>query len=68
MDNKVLIDRRLCKGCGICVVLCPRKILLIDEGEIKERGTHEELMADEDGLYRAMVTKRSAIRGFVTQA
>ena len=31
MNSKVLIDRRLCKGCGICVVLCPKKILLIDE-------------------------------------
>lgn len=31
MDNKVWIDRRLCKGCGICVVLCPKKILTIDE-------------------------------------
>ncbi|MBQ2659072.1 MAG: 4Fe-4S binding protein [Erysipelotrichaceae bacterium] len=27
----VSIDRRLCKGCGICVALCPKKILLIDE-------------------------------------
>ena len=31
IKGKVWIDRRLCKGCGICVVLCPNKILQIDE-------------------------------------
>lgn len=31
MKLKVVIDRRMCKGCGICVVLCPKKILKINE-------------------------------------
>ena len=39
------------------------QILVIQEGEIAQRGTHKALMA-EDGLYHTMVTKRSEIRGF----
>ncbi len=39
------------------------QILVIEDGEIKERGSHSELMAAQ-GLYHTMVTKRSRIRGF----
>ncbi|MBQ9663466.1 MAG: ABC transporter ATP-binding protein [Oscillospiraceae bacterium] len=39
------------------------QILVIEDGEIQERGTHRELMA-RNGLYYTMVTKRSEIRGF----
>ena len=31
IKGKVWIDRRFCKGCGICVALCPKNILFIDE-------------------------------------
>jgi len=39
------------------------QILVIEDGEIKERGTHKDLMASE-GLYHSMVNKRNNIRGF----
>lgn len=39
------------------------QILVIEDGEIAERGTHAELM-EANGLYRTMVTKRSEIKGF----
>ena len=39
------------------------QILVIDDGGIRERGTHAQLMAA-NGLYHNMVTKRSEIRGF----
>ena len=25
------INQKLCKGCGICIAFCPKKILLLDE-------------------------------------
>jgi len=28
-----LINRNWCKGCGICVVFCPKKVLELDEWE-----------------------------------
>ncbi|MCX7970753.1 MAG: 4Fe-4S binding protein [Negativicutes bacterium] len=27
----VEINRRYCKGCGICVELCPKSVLVLDE-------------------------------------
>ena len=31
--KELIIDRELCKGCGICVAFCPEKVLDMDEGE-----------------------------------
>jgi len=31
MNKIVVIDEKLCIGCGVCVSLCPKKILYIDE-------------------------------------
>lgn len=31
-----VIDKEWCKGCGICVALCPKKVLELDEHEKAE--------------------------------
>lgn len=31
----VEIDREACTGCGLCVAMCPRRILYIDKGDGK---------------------------------
>jgi 2-oxoglutarate ferredoxin oxidoreductase subunit delta len=36
---KILVDKRLCKGCGICVEFCPKKVLEMGH-EMDERGFH----------------------------
>jgi len=33
----IVIDRRLCKGCGICIEFCPKKVLVMGD-EMDERG------------------------------
>lgn len=35
----VVIDKKLCKGCGICVYVCPRKLLKLSE-KTDSRGVH----------------------------
>ena len=36
MDKKVSINQSLCKGCGRCVAICPKKILFINEDEVAD--------------------------------
>lgn len=31
--KKVQINREWCKGCGICIAFCPKKVLILDDEE-----------------------------------
>ncbi len=31
MAGKIIIDTERCKGCGLCVVVCPKRIMVISE-------------------------------------
>ena len=36
MAKKIVINKNLCKGCGLCIEVCPKKLLkLSDELNIK---------------------------------
>lgn len=37
---KVTIDSFYCKGCGLCVSVCPKHLLSIDLTTINEKGNH----------------------------
>ena len=39
--KQVVINEDWCKGCGICVAFCPKKVLLLDDHE-KARWAHPE--------------------------
>lgn len=45
--NKVTFNKQLCKGCGLCVDACPRKILALDKTEINAKGYHPATMTDQ---------------------
>jgi 2-oxoglutarate ferredoxin oxidoreductase subunit delta len=32
-DGDVVINREWCKGCGICVVFCPKEALVLEDDE-----------------------------------
>jgi 2-oxoglutarate ferredoxin oxidoreductase subunit delta len=38
MSNKTTIDEALCKGCGLCVSVCPKKVILLDEQKLNAKG------------------------------
>lgn len=38
MANKVTVDERVCKGCGLCTIVCPKKIVELDHIKLNEKG------------------------------
>lgn len=38
MANKVTVNAEVCKGCGLCVHACPRKIMKIDRTRLNAKG------------------------------
>lgn len=33
-NEKLNIEKELCKGCGICVAFCPKNVLKIEDGKV----------------------------------
>ena len=44
---KVIIKRDRCKGCEICISVCPKNILAIDDVEVNINGYHAVKIVDE---------------------
>ncbi len=44
---KVTFDKDLCKGCGLCVKACPKKIVELSD-ELNKRGYHPATVTDAD--------------------
>lgn len=44
---KVTFDDDLCKGCGLCVTVCPKKILQLDQDRLNSRGYHPASCIDQ---------------------
>lgn len=34
----ITVDRKMCKGCGLCVSVCPRQVLQIDQEHVNLKG------------------------------
>ncbi len=35
---RITIDKNACKGCGLCIPVCPKKILRLSETELNAKG------------------------------
>lgn len=38
--GKVYFNEDICKGCGLCITVCPVHILALDETKINKKGYH----------------------------
>ncbi|MFR9208579.1 MAG: 4Fe-4S binding protein [Lachnospiraceae bacterium] len=45
---KLTFKTDYCKGCGLCVTACPKKILAIAKDKINKKGHHPAECIDED--------------------
>ena len=36
--GEIVVDEKLCKGCGLCVEFCPRECITMPEGKLSEKG------------------------------
>ncbi len=44
---KLTIRKERCKSCGLCIGVCPKKILALDESILNEKGFHPVMITDE---------------------
>ncbi|MCF0230126.1 MAG: 4Fe-4S dicluster domain-containing protein [Parasporobacterium sp.] len=45
---KVFIKSERCKGCEMCIAVCPKNVLGLDEHEVNAQGYHAVTVVDED--------------------
>ena len=45
---KVTFNIELCKGCGLCVGACPKKIVKLDSDKINAKGYHPATVTDSE--------------------
>ena len=46
--EKVTFQAELCKGCSLCVDVCPGKIIALSKGEVNSRGYYPAGCIDQD--------------------
>jgi len=44
--SAIHIDSHACKGCGLCVSVCPKKILELNTNDLNEKGYAPAAMTD----------------------
>lgn len=50
--EKLKINQRRCKGCKLCVSVCPKKILELDKNSLNSKGYHPVFITDLDKCIR----------------
>ena len=45
---KVTFNEDRCKGCGLCVSVCPKKIVVLASGRLNKKGFHPAAVAEMD--------------------
>ena len=46
--GKTTFDELLCKGCGLCVEVCPQKIIAIKKDYVTSKGYHPAYVTDSE--------------------
>jgi 2-oxoglutarate ferredoxin oxidoreductase subunit delta len=55
-----------CKGCGLCVDVCPKHVLALDEGAVNRLGHHPVRLIDPAGCTSCVLCARVCPDGVFT--
>jgi 2-oxoglutarate ferredoxin oxidoreductase subunit delta len=44
---RIFVDETYCKGCGLCVSVCPRELIAMDTSRLTTKGYHPAQLTDE---------------------
>lgn len=44
---KAIIDEKVCKGCGLCISVCPKKLLRLATERMNDKGYNPAVLSDE---------------------
>lgn len=44
---RIIVDELYCKGCGLCVEVCPQTIIELDPDKLTSKGYHPAMLTDE---------------------
>ena len=44
---RIIVDDHFCKGCGLCVDICPQEIIELDSSKITAKGYNPAICIDE---------------------
>lgn len=47
-SGRVTFDEDMCKGCGLCVTVCPVDIIQLDTGKLNKKGYYPASVKDGD--------------------
>lgn len=44
---RIIVDERYCKGCSLCIAVCPKQIIALDPDKLTSKGYHPAMLTDE---------------------
>jgi 2-oxoglutarate ferredoxin oxidoreductase subunit delta len=47
--GRIVVDDVLCKGCGLCITVCPKDVIRLQMGELTPKGYHPARLEDPEG-------------------
>lgn len=45
---RIIVDDKYCKGCSLCIAVCPRGIIELDPDTLTAKGYHPARLTDEE--------------------
>ena len=63
---KLTIDENRCKGCGLCVRACPKKLLELAKHKLNEKGYHPAMMTDPEACVACASCARTCPDAVIT--